>query len=71
MYRVIYLVSHLGWIDFDLDVLPSRPAAQPFLPNSHQPMQNWADSTTMEIQVSPTQVHDQMNHPVLVLAISS
>ena len=35
-YRVIliHLVMQLGWVDFHLDVPPSCPAAQPFLPNS-------------------------------------
>ena len=64
VYRVIHLVVHLGWVDFDLDVPPSFPAAQPFLPNFYQPMQNWADSGTLKIRVNPTQVDDEMNHPV-------
>ena len=32
-YRVIHLVLHLGWIDFDLDVPPSCLAVQPFRTN--------------------------------------
>ena len=43
-----------------------HPAAQPLLPNSNQPRQNWADSGTPKIQVNPTQVLGQMNHPFLV-----
>ena len=43
----------LGWVDFDLDVPPPCPGAQPFLPNSHQPMQNWADSGTLKVQPNP------------------
>ena len=38
--------------------------AQPLLPNSNQPRQNWADSGSPKIQVNPTQVLGQMNHPV-------
>ena len=35
-----------GRVDFDLGVPPSCPVAQPFLPYSHQPKQNWADGGT-------------------------
>ena len=45
----------LGWVDLDFYVPPSGPAAQPLLPNSHQPNQSWADSGTLEIQVNKTQ----------------
>ena len=48
-YRVSLLLVCLGWVDFDLGVPPSCPAAQPLLPNSHQPRQNWADSGTLKI----------------------
>ena len=51
-YRVIHLVNNLGGVDFDLGVPPSCPSAQPLLPNSHQPRQNWADSGTLKIQVT-------------------
>ena len=47
-----YRVSH---VLVDLQVGLTCPAAQPLLPNSHQPRQNWADSGTLEIQVNPTQ----------------
>ena len=33
-YRVIHLVVHLSWVDFDLDVPPSCLAAQLFLWNT-------------------------------------
>ena len=40
-----------GWVDLDLYV---PTAAQPLLPNSHQPRQNWADNATLKsIQPSP------------------
>ena len=54
VYRVSHLLVDLGLVDFDLGVPPSYPAAQPFLPNSHQPRQNGADSGTLKIQVNPT-----------------
>ena len=55
VYRVIHLVVDLGLVEFDLGVPPSCPSAQPLLPNSHQPKQNWADSVTLKIQVNPFQ----------------
>ena len=61
---VIHLPQDLGWVDFHLGVPPSCQAAQPLLPNSDQPRQNWADSGTPKIRVNPTQVLGQMNRPV-------
>ena len=54
-YRVPHLLLDLGWVDFDLGVPPSCPAAQPLLPNSHQPRQSRADSGTLEIRVNKIQ----------------
>ena len=64
--RVFHLLRDLGWIDFHLEVPPCCTclAAQLLLPNSHQPKQNWADSERTKIQVNPTQVSEQMKHPV-------
>ena len=42
-------------VDFDICIPPSCPAAQPLLPNSHQPKQRQADSGTLKIQVNKTQ----------------
>ena len=36
-YRLSHLLVYLGGVDFDLNVSPSCPAVQPFLPNSHRP----------------------------------
>ena len=58
-----HLLANLGWVDFDLgnwDFPPSCPAAQPLLPNFHQPKQNRADSGTVKLQVNPTQVRQEM-----------
>ena len=53
-YYITYRVSQgscdLGWVDFDFCVPPSCPAAQPLLPNSHQPKQSQADSGTLKTQ---------------------
>ena len=54
-YRVPYLLVDVGWVDFNLCDPLSCPAAQPRLPNSHLPRQNWADSGTVKIQINPTQ----------------
>ena len=61
-YRVTRVVANLGWVDFDLDVPPSRPVAQPILPNSHLPKHKWADSGMTKFIVDPT----NQSHPVLV-----
>ena len=63
--RVIHLLRDLGRVEFDSDVPPYCPAAQPLLPNSHQPKQNWADGGTTKIKVNPTQISEQMNHQIL------
>ena len=54
-YRMSHLLVNLGLLDFDLGVPQSCPAAQPLLPNSHQPRQNRADSAALKIQINPTQ----------------
>ena len=45
-YMVYHLVWDLDWVGFDLDVPPCCLPAQPILPNSSPPKQNWADSET-------------------------
>ena len=55
IYGVSHLLVDLGWVDFDSGVPPSCPAAEPLLPNSHQPRQNWADGGTLKIEVNRTQ----------------
>ena len=47
-----HLLVDLGWVAFDLGF---HHLAQPLLPNSHQPRQNWADRGTLKIQVNITQ----------------
>ena len=46
------VVSDLGWVDFDLDVPPSCPIAQPILPDSNLPKQKWADSGMTRVLTS-------------------
>ena len=46
------------------DVPPPCPPAQPVLPISHQPRQNQAEGGTSKIKVNPTQVRQEMGHPV-------
>ena len=46
-------------------VPPSCPAAQPVLPISHQPRQNQAEGGTAKNKVNPTEVRQEMDHPVL------
>ena len=66
LYGVTHRLRDLGWVDFDLVVASSCPAAQPLLPNSYQPKQNWADIGTTKVKVNPTQVFEQKNRPVNV-----
>ena len=55
-------------VDVVLGVPPSWPPAQPLLPNSHQPMQNWADGGTTKIKVNPKNPGLRAeNHPVYKL----
>ena len=61
-YTVCRVVSYLGWVDFDLDVPPSCPAAQPILPNSHLPKQSLAGMS--KLKVNPTRVTNHHPHPV-------
>ena len=50
-------MSSETWVGLTLiwGIPPSSPAAKPHLPNSHQPITNWADSGTFKIQVNLTQ----------------
>ena len=59
-------ISWQAWVGLTLiwDVPPSCPAAQPVLPISHQPRQNQAEGGTAKIKVNPTQVRQEMGHPV-------
>ena len=63
LYRVSHLLVDLGWVDSDLGVPPSGPAAQPLLPNSHQPRQNRADTHNSS---QPNQGLQYMGRPVQV-----
>ena len=65
-YRVFHLLWDLGWDDLNLNVPQCCLAAQPLLPNSHQPQQNWADSGTHKIQVNLAQVSQPLKFPILL-----
>ena len=60
IYRVNLVVVDLGLIDFDLDDPSFCPNAQPVLPNSHLPKQNWAGSGMTKFKVNPNHVHDHL-----------
>ena len=53
-YSGSHVLVNFGLVDFIFDVLPSLPAAQPILPNSHQPRQIWTESNPFEIQINST-----------------
>ena len=56
----------VGWLTLICNVPPFGPAAQPLLPISHQPKQNQAEGGTNKIEVNPTQLSEQMDHPVVL-----
>ena len=47
------------------DILLNCPAAQPLLLISHKPKQNQAEGGTAKIKINPTQLSEQMDHPVV------
>ena len=62
---MIHLLSNLIWIYFDLGcstIFPSYPASSAKF--THQPKQNPAEGGTAKIKVNPTQVRQEMCHPV-------
>ena len=66
---------HISWwnsvrLTLIWDVSPSCPAAQPALPISHQPRQNQAEGGTAKILVNPTEVRQEMCHPVSLSIIN-
>ena len=62
--RVTLVVAYLGLVNFDSDVPPFCPTAQPILTNFHLSKQNRTDSGIAKIKVNPTQVRDHQSHPV-------
>ena len=64
-YRASQVVVDLGWVDFDLRVPPSGPAAQQHLPNTHQPGKSLADRGKIK-----NHVYDHLECPVRILQMS-
>ena len=64
IYRVTHLHANQGWVDFDLGcstILPSCSAAFAKFPPAQAES---AESGTVKIQVNPTQVRQEMGHPI-------
>ena len=61
LYRVSQQVSELGWVDLDLGCSTTLLGCRVASYNSGSPA-----GGTPQIKVNPTQVRDQMRHPVLV-----
>ena len=58
----------LGWLWSGYSIiLPSWAAAQPNLPNSHLPKQNWAGSGMINIKANPTQGSDHQTHSLCIV----
>ena len=66
MYREVHLFANLGCVDNDLDCYTTSPCCyvNMVLPDSHLPQQNLANSATAKTKPNPTQLRDQMPHPV-------
>ena len=60
------MVADLGWVDLDLDVPSSCPAAQPLFAHFPSAQAESGRHWNIKIQVNPIQVHGHQPHPVLV-----
>ena len=60
----------LGWVDFDLGlsiILSTCSATSPDVPSAQAEL---TECGTAQIKVNPTQVRQEMGHPVLLLCMS-
>ena len=73
-YRVTmldqYRVIHLGWVDFYLSCSTFCPVLLGLMGIWQKGLCNWARWWNTQIKVNPTQVLEQMNHPVPPLSYS-
>ena len=65
IYRVSHLVLHLGWADFGLGYSTTCQIMPGLWGIWQKWLGSWATWWSIQINVNPTQVHDQMRHPVL------
>ena len=63
-YRVVYLVSNLGWVDLNFDYSTVCLILPGLMGVWQKRLGSWARWGNSQIQVNRTQVCDQMGHPV-------
>ena len=64
LYRVAHLVADLGWVDLDFECSTVCPIMSGLMGIWQKGLSKWAKWWKAEIQVNPTQIRDQMGHPV-------
>ena len=62
-YRVAHLVADVGWVDLDFECSTVWPILPGLMGIRQKGLGKWVRLWNTEIQVSPTQVRDQMGHP--------
>ena len=68
LYRASHVLVDLGWVGLTL-ISVFHHLAYLFLPNSHQPKQNWSDSGT--IKLNKTQSQKTQGRPVRTLTANT
>ena len=63
-YRMTHLLANLGWIDLDFDCSTVCPILLGLMGMCQKRLQ---DGGTAQIKVNPTQVRQEMGHPVASL----
>ena len=65
MYRVTHLLANLGWVDLDFDCSTVCPILLGLVGILQKFLSSWArDRGTSQIKVNPTEVRQEMGHPV-------
>ena len=65
MYRVAHLVADLGWVDLDFEWSSVCPIVPWLMGIWLKELHEWERCLNTDIQVKPSQVSDQMGHPVV------
>ena len=63
-YRVAHLVANLGWVDLNFDYSTVCLILPGLMGVWQKRLGSWARWWNSQIQMNPTQVRDQMGHPV-------
>ena len=69
-YRVIHLLWDLGWVGLEFSCSTVCPVLLGLMGIWQKRISNWARWWNTQIKVNPTQVLEQMNHPVPPLSYS-